>query len=550
MQPVTASPQPSPLTSPAGAQGQGIGNKEDNAQNTLVRGKHYSIRADEPTSLEKRKIEDTRPRGWPASWPAPEWRDLPLPPEAVKTIDDSFIKNDLQDASSSIGWYRAEIEKRQKIEARGEEYGFQPLTTTLLNMKLLTEHILKGKQFALPLSEEARPILSHLLDEINSLLSISPPPYKRTVMLSLKLTLIYDLLVREHLLSTPERGYFGDHNLYEGSNKLMEGLSLHDIHQVPWMTLPENKDAIPPWIDNADYIKDLLSYLNRADILLYPSYEPLDLEDFANFGHLPVYPIGMITEYALGADGMNNLPYSFYEHDLTHISIHHSYVGLYSPDILAGLESRLIFRQAALQLPEEWPLTTQPDACKPVNMLLFEQYHETDLSEAIHNLTQKDWLYFYLELQKHNREYLYHFSQQYHGITDLNFALGSLWLYSLFHYWRDQGGKPLAAEEISAFARNRFLPKASALIKHFEFYEANKLELVNFFISHGIINEEENFLHAYEQNLLLSFESCPSRGIPKYDYYDVFYFLWIRASENKQRLESEFHVKLPDIDFA
>ncbi len=53
-------------------------------------------------------------------WSEPELCPLPLPPSEPKLQHDSFIKNDLQDADTSIDWYEEECRKRKRLEADNE----------------------------------------------------------------------------------------------------------------------------------------------------------------------------------------------------------------------------------------------------------------------------------------------------------------------------------------------------------------------------------------------------------------------------------------------
>ena len=64
----------------------------------------------------------------------------------------------------------------------------------------------------------------------------------------------------------------------------------------------------------------LQEWMDTPTLFLCPSFEPLDLADFCRFGHLPVYPLGLMTGAALNADGIMHTPLAFLEHDLGHVS--------------------------------------------------------------------------------------------------------------------------------------------------------------------------------------------------------------------------------------
>ena len=90
------------------------------------------------------------------------------------------------------------------------------------------------------------------------------------------------------------------------------------------------------------------TWLDDERLLVCPSFEALDPEDFCRFGHLPVYPLGMMTRFALNADGQMMTPMQFMEHDAFHTDDAGIWRHLQSDRLLEPINSRLLFRQLVL----------------------------------------------------------------------------------------------------------------------------------------------------------------------------------------------------------
>ncbi len=80
-------------------------------------------------------------------------------------------------------------------------------------MCIFIDHILAGRQFEQPLTIEERQFFSLLRDEVSSMCQLCEVPYKAAVVLSLKFTYLYELLLKnkiyDDLNEEKERGFLG-----------------------------------------------------------------------------------------------------------------------------------------------------------------------------------------------------------------------------------------------------------------------------------------------------------------------------------------------------
>ncbi|MEZ4712469.1 MAG: hypothetical protein R3A44_35100 [Caldilineaceae bacterium] len=66
--------------------------------------------------------------------------------------------------------------------------------------------------------------------------------------------------------------------------------------------------------------KDRVAWLiDNPEIILFPSYQPLDEKFFVQIRGVPVYMVGMLNIEYLNADNIRQSPAGFFEHDLFHI---------------------------------------------------------------------------------------------------------------------------------------------------------------------------------------------------------------------------------------
>ncbi len=246
---------------------------------------------------------------------------IEAPPLKPKLEDDPALTETFQ-KTDSLAFITNQLKKRQRMEKKGDEFPFKPLMVTLKNMATFIDHIAEGKQFRNPLTAEEAAALQRIDMETRPLVEARLPLYKRTLRLALSLMLLCDIITRRQVLEP----YLDDssklclcRSTWLDPGRKWEPLLLEAL-PFTRQNCPDGKDSLPagglsPWMREA-----LLETVNNPNLLLYPSFQPLTVTDFCKFGHLPVHPIGLITDYALNADGILYSPLSFAEHDLNHMS--------------------------------------------------------------------------------------------------------------------------------------------------------------------------------------------------------------------------------------
>ena len=429
---------------------------------------------------------------------------LPQPPETFNCIQDSFIKNEMQSSTTSLQWYEKEVQKRKAIEGNGEEYRFKPLKVTLKNMQGFTEHILENKQFRPQLKEEERTIFLDMLTEINLLYAENEPFYKRTCALTYKFTLLYDFVIQQKMpdpfkIHSSHSSWMKIFSFHEtkvsGTPQNLQQIcytpeiQLTDLFYQDWHRLHDRNStpaAMPEIFQSAQYPLsfDYHHLLEKQELILYPSYEPLDLEDFVGFAHIPVCPVGMITGYSESADGMIKMPWPFYRHDLFHAKDVGTYKHLSSKDPLASPQSRFAFRKTidqAILTSESIPAN---HACfkKAITMLLFDILHENNHEKFTTN-SHSAFAWLFITSRKQRYAFKHHFSEKYWNISDRDAAMASLWLDNIYHYWLLCGGDILTPAETEYFSQQQFPYQADLLDQHLLLTEEHQTNLIQYLLN-------------------------------------------------------------------
>ena len=431
---------------------------------------------------------------WPAIYPemnvlAPGWspchyRSLPPTPEPLELLPDEFIQPTRWSADS-IDWYWQEVEKRKELEQQGKDYTFEPLRTTLLNMQLLTLHILKDKQFWSPLSKEETAVFNLLKDEIEALLGKPEILYKKTLVLTCKFTFLYDWMVLHKVyiplgLKLPKdiMYFFDSHSLDDTLNLQFSGpepsKTLMDLYQKKiWDNL-----LLQDYSKTPCSFESFFRPLHATEAILYPSYEPLDLHHFNRFGHLPIYPLGMMTSFGQGADGQIRSPLRFYYHDILHLSMQCIHKRVYQADTLCSPKSRFCFRELVLgYIPEEKILESIP-VQKAAEVLIFTLYHEGLFSYNMEYFEAKSYVLYMqiiMELAKHSAHAL---SPDYQQVTVEAAALAAYWTHGLISVWNDNNQQALSRENIVKFNKDIFMPGAEKILSELKWVKENQEQLL------------------------------------------------------------------------
>ena len=419
-----------------------------------------SVTTPTPAPPEKEIVAEERllhdlPYSVPSGWNQSEvFRHLPLPPEQVILDRDDFIKADLTDPDKSLDWYYKETAKRKAIESEGGEYAFEPLTTTLQNMQKLTTHILEDRQFDTPLTTAEKTVFQQIQDNIGNLMQMPKPPYKRTVVLTLKFTVLYDYLVTHKVLKRLP-GFARDWDNIDWRYNMIHipALtaidSIHELNDLP--VTPEalsDSNVLPDWLATQLSKYKVQARLNDPDCFFYPTFEPLDLEHFVGFGHLPVFPLGIMDAYSARADGRLQSPLAFYQHDLFHANHSFSSPGDHEK-LLASPESRMNFRKAVLG-----PGQLSDGIRKSAIMILFRFFHEISYQSTLRDLSGGSYLNILKELLYDTRIHLDYFSTQYHGLSEQDKIMAAQWVYLI---WNQSWGKPLNQVDIEYLYQTEIL---------------------------------------------------------------------------------------------
>jgi len=426
---------------------------------------------------------------------------IPLPPQArlLNLTADTFLTSALQDADKSLAWYAQEVARREQMEKRNEEYALPALRPALDNMRTFIAHLLADRQFVAPLRAPERRALQKMDGAAQTLLDLQMP-YKRTVVLSCAFATLYDLLVQQRVLEplaqqhpelTQRRDRFPSLWLFEFFTRAPD----RKVQKRPVTTIEPEQVASCVWhglnpggLDekNCLFAQDLdmniflPQLLDEPSLFLYPSWAQLDLEDFCSFGHLPIYPLGLITTYAANADGAMHSPLLFITHDLFHIFQMGSFQCLDGLQPLEKPVNRYAFRQLMLdRLPQAlapWQLK------KAMTLLVFHLLHEEDPNQAMRKLEAKSFMRLMWIQAQARRQRWCDYSSTYQDITDEQGTLAALWMHRLFTHWR-AAGCTLTPAQLNGFARHFMETDLTLMQWHLAYIEQHRTALREGFLS-------------------------------------------------------------------
>ena len=496
----------------------------------------------------------------------PGWlvpRPLASPPSEPVLQHDRFIKGPLQDADASIDWYEKECRKRKDLEAINQEYSFEPLRCTLHNMLIFTDHILEGKQFSQSLTGEEHAVFSMLRSEISRMYQLSEVPYKAAVVLSLKFTLYYELLLSHKFydgLAEKKWDYF-----WMDCSAIINGLTFRELYEASLSPNQNTRKSCEGKKNQClccrfNHHKLFFDHLNNPDIILYPGYEALGHEDFVRFGHLPVYPLRMFTSYGAPENGGVGSPGHVYIKDLNHSYDNPVYEHLKSRNPLHSPRSRLNYRLSMLD-NANCTLERNGKMKKVFIYAIFDLFHghSNNWRRRDTVLDSGSFLGMFQQIQFLRKRILY-FYPDYYDLTDEDAWRGSLWLHRLHQYWISGGAGVLTEAEIETFYRSTFLPCADALSIHMQIVAGNKKSLISFFNGGGIKSKNSpldirgsgvilrsNYTSCMRMCVNLLVDTNSFHGTPAYDNADLVYLELIRNSEIKAEIEQAIGVRIPEM---
>ncbi|WP_196221112.1 hypothetical protein [Sansalvadorimonas verongulae] len=472
--------------------------------------------------------------------------------------------------------------RRSELEARGEEFCFPPLMTTLRNMCRFIDHIRAGKQFDERLTAKEHQALAWTRERACEL-KAAGAPYRRTVCLALALMSVYEVMTDRQVLgplSATRPKVFAQHihRVTGWSRHLEQGKQAAAGEALPVATLDPLKVAVEvsgghqraggsEWSEPFDHYglcrlwDSLYIYLGTQHLLLYPSFEELDIADFCLLSHLGIHPVGLMTRYALNADGFMMAPLGLACHDLWHVQQQEE-LGApeYQSDTRVGStlcrrDRRLGWRSLLLdQLPASLvSLHLEP----ALHLFLFQLIHECPARQAVTDYLEQgsgSFVRCLSRLAKARREDRNGYVKRYSGVTDSEAAMAALWALRLWRSWQAAGFRPLAADRLEAFAQEFVGKDLPRLQEHLDFVGQHRPALRQLFadLFGSQTNDDGHFQVSFTPDfkelldMKLMFASCHSpSGLNNLDYTDIAYFAALRSPALCQKIADKLGTALP-----
>ncbi len=421
--------------------------------------------------------------------------------QELELVGDKVLTETLQEASTSLAWYAQEMDRRRQAEEKGEEYTLPALGPTLTNMRLFIQHLLDDRHFPQPLNDGERRALQKL-DNQAALLLDKGVPYKRTVLLGLVFVTLYDLLVQQRVLEPlvqrqpallqkrydlPTLWAFKFYTEPREGKQPPRPVASIDPEQLV-SCYGQELNPEPPEIEahllahhgTPLIMKYLPLLLSEKPVLLYPSWEPLDIDAFCRFGHLPVYPLGLVPGYATNADGSMHSPLQFMIHDISHINRVGSFIYVDGTRPLDNPANRCAFRQLVQnRLPQ--PLA-HLGLEKATHLLVFHLLHEQHTDEATANLESESFVPLMWTQAEARRENWCDYSPKFQGIKDDEGTIAALWIHRLYAHWK-ASDLQLTDAHIDLLARQFVSCELPQLRWHLGYLERHKTALRELFLS-------------------------------------------------------------------
>ena len=456
-----------------------------------------------PARVGVRNLDPTLPR------PRPHFeRTMPQPLCDIgsKLARDDFLKDCLQHPEQSQAFYDKEIERRQTMEDAGQEYTFEPLLTTLHNMLRLTEHILDNQQFDEALAEDDRAAFLVLKDRIKNLID-RQAPYKRSVQLAFMMTCMQEIVTARHIMpglysrfpdklerfrqvsmthcfeftSRPEDSSGRD------ITTRAEDVSLARVLSCRWGELkPGGADEMRTLFAAWEEFRLISQWLDNRRIFLQPSFELLNPGDFCRFAHAQVYPLGMMTAYALNADGSMHTPLAFFFHDLVHTRNNKTWQFAKSDQLLEGAGSRLAFRQRVLDNIPTALREHQLD--RALELALFALLHEYPPLRATALMATGSILPLLRAINFARRESLSSYDTPWQQVTDWQALLACLWVHRLYTMVAEN----TTTDGLEQQAAQLVLEDIPALKAHLAFLERHHQTLQDHFLSRSKVSRGDD----------------------------------------------------------
>ncbi|MCY4471406.1 MAG: hypothetical protein OXC07_01100 [Kistimonas sp.] len=420
-------------------------------------------------------------------------RMMPKPVKdiACQLLPDPILKKTLQDPQASVALYHQEVNNRETTEAKNGEYCFAPLKVTLHNMEKLTVHMLDNAHFPQPLAPDERDALLALQMHIRRLIVLGAP-YQRTVQLALLMCILQEIMTERHVIAplretqSPlwRQGHLTTGSFWHERPGCLSatqvdtaGIPLEEALRCHWngMNGLGQPDANSE-LSIGPMTSTLMRLLEERRVFLYPSFAPLDVADFCGFGHLPVYPLGMMSAHALNADGEMHTPLAFFRHDAFHAGTDPLGACLDGTGPLENIQNRLGFQQL---VRGSLPGALHERLNYALEMVLFFLFHEEGVARARSLLEHKSFLGLFRDICRVRRRENLGYSPAYRAVTDAQALLACVWVYRVYTHCCAYPHEPgiSANSLVSRFIAQDALP----LLEHQRFLDRHREVLHEYF---------------------------------------------------------------------
>ncbi len=502
----------------------------------------------------------------PINFPIPNFipleKQVPRPPFTPRLKEDLHLMKDFQ-ADNSLTFIKEQLAERRRVEEKGKEFVFAPLMVTLENMQTFIKHIEAGKQFEQPLTQDEAAALERIGQQTADLVKAEQALYKRCLRLALSLMTLCEIITQRQVLNP----------LLHDKPALSKYISSHDeisrldnnarrrlLEALPLTAQLDSEDqhALPVLGRHSICSDVLYGALHNQNLLLYPSFHPLTLADFCRFGHLPLHPVGLITDYVMGADSRLKSPLNFAEHDLLHMN-HLRLVGDpgYQPTspaetALCSCARRLNWRQLLL---DKVPAPLADRLSEPaLQLMLFFLFHERSPKTSADNMRSSlsAFSLFLRNLVEARTAQRDAYEDIYRQITTDQAAMAVLWTIRLWSRWLTAGCQ-LSPQRLLDCAQDFADKDVPRLEQHLRFFASHRVRLRQLFAQKCTLrlkdeNDSWTLGHQYGPgwdyvNLFVS--ACPRTGLRNLEHSDLVYFQSLQSADERHIMQEWTRARLP-----
>ncbi|MCY4473053.1 MAG: hypothetical protein OXC07_09610 [Kistimonas sp.] len=511
------------------------------------------------------------------NYPAPDWTPLEkrikLPLSTPTLEKDEALTSSLQEIGS-LSDIEKRLAERSRVERLDGEYKFDLLMPSLRNMRTFISHIREGHQFPEPLTDGEHKVLAWLAGKTQTLLD-AQAPYQRTVYLAVALVALCEIITERQILAPLRSSDSQASGRPAGSqidSSLSSSVDPEIIMKCCWgENNPGGLNTIKTFCKRYvtySNLAELFTALDNNTLFVFPSFQDLGLKDFCRFGHLPVYPIGMIPTYALNADGYMMSPLQFLMHDITHMSTLVMQTSTYARQRPSRSQGEQVLRTWQRRFELRYLLLDQLPAClAPLELdpalvlLLFDLLHEKapDDGAPSLNYSHSGFALCFSTLAAARRELRAGYAEEFQSVTDSQAAKAVLWTLCLYKCWQTADFGALTQEQREACVRDfehRALPR---LKQHLEFIKSHRSTLRQLFADrHGkrtAPGTPSDSLRIHS-SVFSDETDCPGRclfqarhkfsGLCNLDNTDVIYFHALNSPVLRGEMESVTGTRLPD----